>query len=583
MIRKRMKMFAICILLGFCLLLGRLMYIQLFGAESFSRHRINLIEASVNQRLQSIVLDDGRGRFVDKEGKPINHHVYSTVLLFPFLKKMDWPSKELAEIVDLPASEIELAVLNATKPFALMKDGEQVRLTETEAAAINRLSIPGVFAAKLVSPGKDKVAEQLIGGLTSRSADHRHEEDLEAFVPQGKVGDKGLQEQFDDFLQSIGETRLAFHVDGMGGPLFGVDVKYLAPANPLFPVTVETTLDLEAQVLAERIADEHGLENGGILLLDIESSEIRAVVSRPKVNQANPNQGSGSKNVMFMQSTAGSVFKTVTAAAAIEEGAVRGDSVFDCNKKLDGSPIGNDGTLMGILNFTDSFARSCNRTFGELAKQMVKEDPDVLDEYAAKLQLTGTSGWTGKLYHSSFSQLYREEKGQIWHQQTGERSGLLIAQTAIGQQDVQVTPLGAANMMATIARGGERRLVKAVSAVKYANGTTAAEFKDIEPKGAAIKTSTAKRLQSLMREVVVNEHGTARMMNDLSVTVAGKTGTAQTDKEKKLMNKWFAGYFPAENPKYAIVAVKLQVKEEVPSATRMARDYIEQVGAMEKE
>lgn len=87
--RKRAKFWIIICLTIIGLLMGRLMQLQLFQTESFSKHKINLYEASVEQRTQEMVIDNGRGNFVDRNGKPINYEKIPVLILFPFLKKMD--------------------------------------------------------------------------------------------------------------------------------------------------------------------------------------------------------------------------------------------------------------------------------------------------------------------------------------------------------------------------------------------------------------------------------------------------------------------------------------------------------------
>ena len=67
-------------------------------------------------------------------------------------------------------------------------------------------------------------------------------------------------------MLSEGESSLVFHVDANGGPLFGVDVKYVEPANPLYPVKVVTTIDKDIQEKAEQLVDKHGIKKGGIVL-----------------------------------------------------------------------------------------------------------------------------------------------------------------------------------------------------------------------------------------------------------------------------------------------------------------------------
>ena len=125
------------------------------------------------------------------------------------------------------------------------------------------------------------MAAQLIG--TTIKSDAIKEErypDLK-LSSETRIGDTGLQRTFDEFLLSEGESSLVFHVDANGGPLFGVDVKYVEPANPLYPVKVVTTIDKEIQEKVEQLVDKHGIKKGGIVLLDIEKSEIVAMVSRP--------------------------------------------------------------------------------------------------------------------------------------------------------------------------------------------------------------------------------------------------------------------------------------------------------------
>ena len=114
-----------------------------------------------------------------------------------------------------------------------------------------------------------------------------------------------------------------------------------------------------------------------------------------------------------------------------------------------------------------------------------------------------------------------------------------------------------------------------MSNIEFANGTKAARFEDVEVDGDTIAPVTAKKLQQLLRGVV--EDGTASSLQDLPVNIAGKTGTAQTDVQNKLVNMWFAGYFPVEKPKYAFVVVKLGVGDQEKSAIRTFGEYVKKI------
>lgn len=562
------------ILMTFILfLVGRLVQIQLVSTESFSKHGINLIEASVKQRSQVLKIDDGRGKFYDRNGKPLAHKEIPTLVLFPFLKKMDWPVERVANIIGTSEQELRNAVANAKKPFAF-GGKTPIELTEYQSDKINDLKIPGVFAVNQKFYNNQTLAAQLIGTtIKSDSIKDERYPDL-TLSSETRIGDTGLERTFDEFLLSEGESSLVFHVDANGGPLFGVDVKYVEPANPLYPVKVVTTIDKNIQEKVEQLVDKYGIKKGGIVLLDIENSEIVAMVSRPAFHSADPN-GEGAINMMTTQKTPGSVFKTVTAAAAIDYGVVTSGRMFNCNLTIEGKSEIN--RPLGMLNFENSFAQSCNRTFAELATEIADKNPDFLEQYAKMLGLTGQSGWRGNVYHTNVTQLYREHTGKVWYDEHLKKDDKMIAKTAIGQQDVQTTPLAIANMMATIARGGKKEMVKAVSKVEFNNGTTVVDFPSQSMESENISPYTAMKLQKLLRGVVVEPNGTGASLQALPYEVAGKSGTAQTNIEQGRLNKWFAGYFPYKEPKYALVTVSLDTTENSSSMTSLFADIVRTV------
>lgn len=579
MISRRMKGMAYFLIVLLLVLVGRLVQLQLISTESYSKHNINLIEASVNQRSQVLKLDDGRGKFYDQKGEPLAHEEIPTLVLFPFLKKMVWPSKKVADIIGVPEREIQKAIEASKKPFA-MGGKEPIELTAGQTNAINKLEIPGVFAVRQKIYDADLPAAQLIGTTTKSESVKQQLYPERELSPEVRVGSNGLQKTFDDFLLSEGDSKLVFHVDGTGGPLFGVDVKYVEPANPMYPVKINTTLDKTIQEAAEQLVDKHKIKKGGLVLIDIKTNEIRALVSRPKANKNDP-KDIGNKNIMLMRETPGSIFKTVVAAAAIDAEIVKSQRKFNCNLKIDGKP--DTERDLGFLDFEQSFSRSCNRTFAELAQELSVNNPDILEEYASKLGLKDTSGWSDQVYHiNPFSQFDSEEPGMVWHPEHNlKKDKKMIAKTAIGQQDVQVTPLAVANMMATIARGGEKKMVKAVSKVEFNNGTTVFEFPDKNLAGETISPYTAMKLQALLRGVVADPNGTGAYLRDLPYEVAGKSGTAQTNMEKKLLNKWFAGYFPYKSPKYAMVAVSFDTDDSTPGMTRVFADMVKEIDKLD--
>ncbi|MEH7887143.1 penicillin-binding protein 2 [Bacillus sp. JJ1609] len=576
--RKRMIVWISICIAGIGLLLFRLAQLQLLDTESFSKHEINLIEASVKQRSQEMVVDNGRGNFLDRSGNPLSYETSSVLVLFPFLKKMDWQVNQVAKTIGVSEYALKNAVEKSKEPFAY-GDPDPVILTKSQMDAINEMKIPGVFAVERKYPLDKIPAAQLLGIIGENESLLKSRYGEKDFLPRTLIGLSGLEKSFDEFLVAEGKSRLVYHVDGEGAPLFGINVKYIEPANPFYPINVQTSIDKGLQTIVEEAVDNYGIKKGGVVLLDIKTNSVLSMVSRPEINKKAPFSDKGIENMMVKQHIPGSVFKTVVAAAAIDSGLDDPSRKFDCSKKLNGEPdLKYDH---GMLNFTDSFARSCNRTFGEIARELQEKDPTILERYAEMLSVTGGVGWKGDIFHlENFQQMQDEEEGRVFVSEDARKDRNFSALSGIGQHEVRVSPLAIANMMATIARGGEKDMVRSVLSIQYQNGTEMTEFPKEKLKGDRISSYTAMKLQKLLREVVVNDHGTGRWFKDLPYAVAGKSGTAETgiyDGEKQLHNKWFAGYFPYDNPKYALVAVNLGVPEDEGGVNPLFADIVKAV------
>lgn len=561
MYRRRIVQLGCLILLGITLLLARLAQIQLIETKTFTKRDINLIEASVEQRTQTLILDHGRGKFYDRNGKPINYETIPGLVLFPFLKNMNWNSEKVAEIIGVEEEELLEAVQEAKDPF-IFGGEDPFHLTEEQMDAINELEIPGVFAVEQQLDKEVPPAIHLIGliGENLEEAKRRYPEKI---LPHDvQIGITGLQKSFDEFLLQEEVSKLVFHVDGKGGPLFGIDVKYVNPSNPFYPIKVNTTIDLDIQKKAEEIVDTLGLKKGGLVLLDIKTNSVLAMVSRPMVDGKDPFKDDGAKNFMTTASIPGSIFKTVIAAAAIDYNLAPPTRTFDCSQNIRGEE--DEIFDHGVYNFTTSFAASCNYTFGTLAKELSQIDVNLIETYAEKMGLIQQVGWHGDVFHyKDFKQIPDEEKGQVFLEDEERIDSNFVAQTGIGQKNVRVTPLQVANLMATIAKGGKKDMVRAVSSLEYKNGTPLYRFINSELDGEILAPYTTMKLQHLLREVVTNPKGTGQALNNLPYAVAGKSGTAETgiiDEQsgKERLNRWFAGYFPFEEPKYALVVVDLE-------------------------
>ncbi|WP_110111428.1 penicillin-binding protein 2 [Bacillus sp. CGMCC 1.16541] len=577
-IHNRLYIVLTFIMVGMLLLSVRLMHIQLISTESFSDKQINLIEASVRQRTQEMVIDDGRGKLIDRNGKSLLYTKSNRLVLFPFLKEMDWPVEKVARVTGVSTMTLISKVEQMTKPMMV---GEELSAMQMEQ--INAFKIPGVFAVPIQKQKQSTLADHIVG-ITAQSKttiEDKYKDKLKKgeITITTPVGISGLQRSFDEFLLPEQESKLLYHVDRRGGPLFGIDVKYTGAANPFYPVNVHTTIDLSVQETLESIVDRNGLKEGGFVLLDVETNEVVAMTSRPSVNKKNPyNQEKSIVNRMLIPQMPGSIFKTVVAAAAIEKNMDQANQLYNCDYSIHDKLL-PEKKRQGKLNFTDSFAESCNRTFSDLAKKMSSTNPTILDEYAHRLGLTDQVGWSGDVFHfEEFRQFDTEGTNTIWHPEDDKNDLNLVKLAAIGQRNVKLTPLSVANMMATIARGGKKQSVKIVDEIQYKNGGSLYTFDDQKMVGEKISPYTALQLQRLLREVVTQEKGTGRRFQSLPYTVAGKSGTADirmNAANKEIVNKWFAGYFPAEKPKYALVVVDLNTFSDVSPTNQIFYETVQ--------
>lgn len=581
-IKRRITIVLICFIGVMFLLLCRLIQIQIIDTESFTERNINLIEKSVTQRTQSITVDDGRGHFTDRDGKEMGEEKYPVLIIFPFLQIKNDMLEKIAHIIGVSRQEIRQQTKDKKKAFILQRGNLPLRLTNEQMEQVNQSNALGIVAAevRLKQTGE---AAHLIGevGENEEEFQKRYGE-MKKLSKQTPIGISGLQQSFDEFLLTDGETKVLYQVDRQGEPIFGKQAKYTSPGNPFYPVTIQTTIHKTLQKQAEKIVHINGIKKGGLVLLDVKNSEVLAMVSKPSLQMDDRNVYKATlENQMLTPHFPGSVFKTVVAAAAIDENSVRFNRVFNCNTDLYAENLPQ--VMMGSLNFKESFARSCNRTFAVLGNELMQKDTEVLETYLEALGASEKVGWRGSVFHTAgFEQLPEEKSATIWSSEENKNSRKAIAQTMIGQKDVRISPLAIANMMATIARNGEKMEVKAVEKIVYKNGTDFFTFENHKLSGKQLSYKTVKKLQELLRGVVTMEKGTGSAFRSLPLNVAGKSGTAQTGKGTKV-NRWFAGYFPYENPRYALVVVDIETDSNENLVTPVFTEMVEAIYQLENE
>ena len=377
-------------------------------------------------------------------------------------------------------------------------------------------------------------------------------------------GAAGLEKALDALLTGSGaRDTLLCPVTAQGTLRTGEQVQHLQADSGA--VGVRLTLSRSVQRAAEAVAAQT-MTTGCILVLDVPTAALRACVSVPGFDPADPAASLEAPDSPFLNRAlqayaVGSVFKPVLAAAALEAGLA---PEYDCNGAVvvDGQIFRCAGGVPhGEVDLSAALAKSCNGYFIRLGQQLGAQ---ALLQQAQALGFGRSIGLAEGLTAQSGALPGAEELAQ---------SGQL-ANFSFGQGSLLATPLQVAAMMNTIANGGVYRAPCLLDcALDETSGEELSAF--ARPQAERVLTEqTAAALRTMLEQTVAE--GTAQDASGLPGGAAGKTGTAQTGqftaegKERK--NLWFAGFYPAEDPQYTIVVLQDgQTQAAVSSAAVFAQ------------
>ncbi len=360
-------------------------------------------------------------------------------------------------------------------------------------------------------------------------------------------GISGIESSFDSFLSShVGRLDVRYFADANGSGLPGTDFE-LINNNYNSSGGVVLTIDKKFQAALESAADECRLGKGAAVMLDINSGEIVAAVSRPdfdrnSISACLTDESLPLFNRVLGSYPVGSVFKSLIAASGLEQGAdplaefeckgytVSGGKTFKCMK--------NHGTV----NMASALAYSCNCYFINLIETL--NINQVLE--AAKNLGFGSSIELAENICTYSGNL--PEAAEL--EQSGARANFSFGQGSLTANVIQVACLYSA-----IANGGEYKKPYLVKGLCDENMTVYDEYASPSPV-KVFSESTADTISSFL-ELAVRE-GTGASAQVENCRVAGKTATAQTGifvgGEERVVT-WFAGFYPYEKPEYVLVVM----------------------------
>tara|TARA_R110002074_G_scaffold57077_8_gene140510 strand:- start:7131 stop:9137 length:2007 start_codon:yes stop_codon:yes gene_type:complete len=401
----------------------------------------------------------------------------------------------------------------------------------------------GAYKGGLIIEQKTK-REHPLGKIAERSVGYERVDE------NGYRTRVGMEGAFGEYLRGIEGKRAKQKIaKGLWKPIGNDNI-----IEPKDGYDVYSTIDINIQDIAHHALlkqlELYKADHGTVIVMEVKTGEVKAI--------ANLGQTAGGKyyerlNYAIGEShEPGSTFKLMNLVAALEDKVIDTSSVMDTENGtwkiyrhwVKDSKRGG----YGKISVAKAFEVSSNVAFAKMIHNGYKNDPE---KYVNRLMSMGVHKELGLPVRGEGIPVLRYPGDKGW-------SGLSLAQMAYGYE-VSMTPLQTLAFYNAIANNGEMVKPRLLKEVKEWNKTIEKfDKKVLNP--AICSQETVKKVQKILKDVVEKKHGTGHGMYSKNFSMAGKTGTTQTnyvskDKDKYEYISSFAGYFPADNPKYSCIVV----------------------------
>jgi len=506
-------------------------------------------ELSKRNRVRLIPLEAPRGRVLDQKERLLaaNRPSYNVIAIPEDITPEVYP--RLSKLLGMPEKEVRRRMSAGREyPFAPAVIREDIPQELAFLIEERRPELPGVSVrvAGIRYYPYGETASHVIGYIGAISPREYDGMDRDRFGMSSQIGRAGIERAFDDDLRGW-----------RGGQQIEVDargqrVRILSDRKPEAGSDITLTLDLEFQ---KKIMDMVKGLHASIAVLDLETEGLLALASAPAYDPnifVSPSSSEQRLHVLKDGNSPmldrginaayppGSIFKLVTALAALDLGKITPQTRFRCAGSFKLAPKSKPVRCWlheghGSLNLYEALERSCNVYFLNLAKKLT---PDEIAHYAHELGL-------GEPLRLEISRVapglipdlaWKKARFNLpWYQ--GETLNM-----AIGQGYLLVTPVEILRLTSIIAKNG--KVVEPHLVVQ--DGTAMPETARV-----AIREENLGAIKKAMLQVVESDYGTGQLARVDFDKLAGKTGTAQAPPQKA--HSWMTGFFPYKNPKIAFV------------------------------
>lgn len=571
-VRRIITTTAVVVGLCFCVLIGRLWYLQLLQGEYFRKQ-------SESNRIRLVDVPPRRGLIFDRKGRLLadNRPAFTLAAIPEDVPDWEQLTRRLDHLVGIKPEEIARARRAARgqppfKPIRLRShlDRHQLALLETF-----RYELPGVkvlveYRRAYLNPLPIAHVVGYLGEINQREL----EKAPRSLYRMGDfVGRYGLEASRERVLHGSRGAKQV-EVDALGRELKVLEELEAKPGNDLV-----LSIDLDMQIAAANALKD---DAGAVVAMNPKTGEVYCLYSAPSFDQNSFITGLSASDWEAMVNDEkhplkdraisgvyppGSTYKLITAAAGLAEGVITPETTFFCSGQI---PFGRRSYKCwaikkgghGHVNLHKAIRESCDVYFYRVGMRLGVER---LAKWARAFGLGRLTGiplpneTKGTVPDGKWK---KQRFGEAW--QDGETLSL-----SIGQGFTQATPLQLARMVSVIANGG--RLVTPTLVKKVIPPGEAAPVP--EPPGITskvpIKPELLERVHNGLVAVVNEPGGTARRARIPGIKVAGKTGTAQVvslaffksfGNEKNVPWRYrdhalFVAYAPAEDPTIAIAVV----------------------------
>lgn len=640
--RLRLTFVAALLLSVFVVLVARLWYVQIVGGDRYAA-------LAERNRVRSVALEAPRGRVLDRAGRVLvdNRQVHVIgVRVEEMGDRSAGVLRELARLLGVSEQDLDARIAGAppdpVRPVTVAFDvPERIALFVWEHQSTR---FPGVYAdlvPRRSYPHGGLAAHVL--GYTGLVTEAHLEDPAHADTPPGtQVGLAGVERAHDDVLGGV-PGRRELEIDAAGDVVRQSAERLAVPGADLM-----LTIDLGVQRLAEdaladgiaraRTLDDPEERAGGrfvapagaVVVLDARSGAVRALASFPTyAPEAFVGGIDADAYAALLAPEAhapllnravqsayppGSVFKIVSASAALRHGFATADSTLPCPGSWrwngGGAPFRNwTPRHQGDMTLAESLRQSCDTVYYELAKRMWEAErrSGAVDELigrearafgfgiAAGIDLPGERvgvvpgrQWRRQVWeeqHDSYcEQAERAGDGdarrllrELCSPAGAQWRGGDAVNLSIGQGDLLATPLQVAVGMAVVANGGVAPRPHVVAAVDPVDGP----LRPVAP-GDGRRVDLDPEVRAVLHDGLVGvttAGGTAAdAFTGAAMPVAGKTGTAEAGSDQPYA--WFAGYGPRDDPRHVVVAMVEQGGSGSATAAPIARTVFDGMAAL---